>query len=144
MLEAMAASRYAIGRAVFVDETEARIEDVVAAACRIGILLCRGGPFPSGYRRGGRPALRPRSGRLEDHGRHAGPAKAVAVDWLRAWWMPTARCRRALWNRFLRDRGHSPPARRQARGIGCCRIVGTTTAEKENKVQSVSLTPTSA
>ena len=41
------------------------------------------------------------------------------------------------------DRGHSPPARRQARGIGCRRIVGATTAEKENKVQSVSLTPVS-
>ena len=44
--QAMAASRYAIGSAAFAEKTDARIEEVVAVACRIGILICRGGPFP--------------------------------------------------------------------------------------------------
>ena len=49
--------------------------------------------------------------------------------------------RRALRDRFLHDRRHSPPAGRPARHLARGRIAGETTEHKKNKVQSVSLTP---
>ena len=144
LLEAMAASRYAIGSAAFAEKTDVRIEERRSGRVQDRDLDLPRWTVPLEEIDAAVAALRPRFGRLE--GARAacrpgqGGGRGVGFAPGGGQW---PRCRRALWNWFLRDRGHSPPARRQARGIGCRRIVGATTAEKENKVQSVSLTPTS-
>jgi hypothetical protein len=80
LLEAMAASRYAIGGTAFADESEARIEqrrtgrtqdrDVDLPRWTVGLEEI---DAAVGRRYGVAPAV------LKTHGHHAGPAKATAV-----------------------------------------------------------------
>jgi len=80
MLEAMAASRYAIGGAAFIDKTEARIEERRSGRVQDRDLDLPRRPVPLAEidavvsrRYGIDPSV------LAAHGRRAGPAKAVAV-----------------------------------------------------------------